>query len=338
MLEGVDSLVEDGYLTRRKHPSLDLYILNYTARTQYEGLWNETTTQCRGLVVDSGGAVKSRCFRKFFNLEQVANEVDARMKSNVPFRVFDKVDGSLGITYWTPSGPRIATRGSFISDQAVRATGMLRECYADAPLDPDFTYLFEIVYPENRVCVDYGDMEDLVLLGAIHTQSGEEIDPDGLPFPCAKAIDFEFGFEQMKGMNLSNREGFVVRFQDGFRFKIKFEDYVRLHREIFSLSTKSVWEALKDGRVLPLDRLPGTEKRWAENVGRDLVRDYAAIECAAAEVFQSISHLPRKDFASISGDYPFSSVLFRMLDERPYSELIWKMVEPEFRRPKSEEV
>lgn len=338
MLEDVDGLVEAGYLTRRKHPDLDLYILNYTPKTQYEGFWNDTTTQCRGLVVDAEGRVGSRCFRKFFNLEEVGSEVDSRLSSDTPFRVFDKVDGSLGITYWAPDGPRVATRGSFTSEQAIRATEILGEAYAHAPLDPDFTYLFEIVYPENRICVDYGDMEDLVLLGVLHTESGVEVEPEGLPFPRANSFDFDIGFSDIKSMNLHNREGFVVRFDDGFRFKIKFEDYVKLHKEIFSMSTKSVWEALKECRRPALDRLPDELRRWAEGVELDLRREYAALECRAAEMFASIKDLPRRDFAAVAGDYPFASVLFRMLDRRPHSDIVWKMIEPKFRRPNIEEV
>jgi hypothetical protein len=340
MFEGIDDLVEEGYLTRRKHPDLDLYILNYTARTQYEGLWNDITTQCRGLVVNREGLVKSRCFRKFFNLEQVAEDVDSRIRDNLPFRVYDKVDGSLGITYWTPDGPRIATRGSFTSEQAVRATNILHEAYRGVHLDPDLTYLFEIVYPENRVCVDYGETEDIFLLGAIHTESGVEIEPEGLPFPCVESFDFgsELGFSDIKKMNLRNREGFVVRFDDGFRFKIKFEDYVKMHREIFSLSTKSIWEALSSGRRTSMERIPDGTRAWVEVVEHDLMCDYASVECKAAEIFESLKHLPRREFAAAAEEYRFSSVLFRMLDGKPYSEVIWKMIQPEFRRPKHEEV
>ena len=338
MLEGLDDLVEGGYITRRKHPSLDLYILNYTARTQYERLWNETTAQCRGLVVDSSGKVVSRCLKKFFNFEEVREEVASRLELGTPFKVFEKVDGSLGITYWTPEGPRIATRGRFTSAQAMRASLMLKELYGSYGLDPEITYLFEIVYPENRICVDYGDLESLIFLGAIHTKSGVEVDSRDLPFEKAKEFEFGVGFDEMKRMNLKNREGFVVKFDDSFRFKIKFDDYVRLHSEIFSLSTKSVWTSLKDGRRTPVEMLAPELQDWAQSVELDLMRDFASIECSAAETFDSIKSLSRKEFAMVAMNYRFSSVLFHMLDERPYSDIIWKMVEPEFRRPRNEEI
>lgn len=338
MLGELESLIENGYISRRKHPLLDLYVLNYTPRTQYEGLWNETTEQCRGLIVDGDGRVVSRCFRKFFNYEQVAEEVSSRLASDVPFRAFEKLDGSLGITYWDGPRPRIATRGSFTSEQAVRANSMLESAYGGVDLDPDLTYLFEIIYPENRICVDYGGSEDLVLLGAVHTESGEEVEAEGLPFPRPETFDLGSDFERLHGLNLENREGFVVRFDDGFRFKVKFDDYVELHRAIFSVSTRTIWESLRYGRGMPLDLMPDEVYGWAREQERRIRRDYAAVEARAAEIFGLIGHLPRKDFAAAALEYRCSPVLFLMLDGRPYEDQIWKMVEPEYRTPRHEEV
>ena len=120
-LDGLDHLVDEGYITRRKHPSEDLFILNYTPKTQYEGFWNDVTLSCRGLIVDSAGTIRARCFRKFFNYEEVFHEVSTRTSSSMHFKVYDKVDGSLGILYWVGDEPFIATRGSFESEQAKRA-------------------------------------------------------------------------------------------------------------------------------------------------------------------------------------------------------------------------
>lgn len=336
MLEDIDDLVADGYITRRRHPSRDLWILNYTPKAQYDGLWSETTMSCRGLVVDAENRVRARCFRKFFNLEEVRNEVDSR--SGMGFRTFEKVDGSLGILYWADDQPHIATRGSFASEQAVRGTSILRSKYVGAKLDPEFTYLFEIVYPENRICVDYGDREDLVLLAAFHTESGEEVMPPEGPFPVARGFDLGRDFGGIKALNLKNREGFVVRFDDGYRFKIKFEDYVTLHAAIFSVSTRSVWNALSSGLSPIVDGLPDEVHGWVRDVESELRKEYSAVESRASEIFEEIRHLARREFAALALEYRCSGVLFKMLDGRPYGDLIWKMVEPEYRTPRHEEV
>jgi len=331
----LDGLVAEGYVTRRKHPSEDLWILNYTPKAQYDRLWNETTMSCRGLVVDSANRIRARCFRKFFNLDEVRDEVEARR--GMGFQTFEKVDGSLGILYWAAGEPCIATRGSFTSDQALKGTEMLRRLYPNADLDPDVTLLFEIVYPDNRVCVDYGGREELVLLSAFHTESGEEVPPPSGPFPFARSFDLGPDFDSMRALNLRNREGFVVRFQDGYRFKVKFEDYVALHSAIFSVSTRSVWNSLRRG-LSPADcGLPDEIHSWVRGVESGLLKEYSSVEARAAEVFASIGHLPRREFAAAALEYRCSPVLFRMLDGRPYGDLIWKMVEPPYRTPRKDE-
>lgn len=336
MFEDLEALIEAGYIARRRHPLHDLYILNYTPKAQYEGLWNETTTSCRGLVLDGQGRVRARCFKKFFNYEEVRGEVESR--SGMGFQTFEKLDGSLGILYWADGRPAIATRGSFTSEQALRGTAILRSKYPDSNLDPELTYLFEIVYPENRICVDYGDREDLVLLSAFHTESGEEVRPPPSPFPYARTFDLGSDFDGIKALNLKNREGFVVRFDDGYRFKVKFEDYVALHSAIFSVSTRSVWNCLREGRELPIDRLPDEVYDWVRGVEAGLLQEYVSVESRASEIFGLIAHLPRKEFAAAALEYGCSAVLFKMLDGRPYGDLIWKMVEPEYRTPRHEEV
>lgn len=139
-------MINEKYISKRKHPTADLYIYNYTAKAQYDWVWNEATEQCRGLIMDGTGNVIARPFRKFFNLDE------GTVLPLVPFEVAEKLGGSLGILYWVGDEPYIATRGSFESDQAVEAKRILDAKYRDAAmtLDRDLTYLFEIVYPGAR--------------------------------------------------------------------------------------------------------------------------------------------------------------------------------------------
>ena len=53
-----------------------------------------------------------------------------------------------------------------------------------------------IIYPDNRVVLDYGEMRDLVLIALIDTETGADIDPAGLawPGPRAETVSFtDFG-------------------------------------------------------------------------------------------------------------------------------------------------
>jgi RNA ligase len=335
MLPELKRLIEDGYISRRKHPSEELYILNYTPKTQYEGMWNETTSLCRGLIVDGAGKIRARCFPKFFNYEECLDLVHERIGKNLGFTVSEKMDGSLGILYWVGGKPFIATRGSFESEQALRANEILSKWDASS-LDQGLTYLFEIIYPENRICVDYGTREELVFLSAYEIDSGLEVNPDH-PFPSAARYEFGPDFGSVKKLNLENREGFVVRFEDGYRFKIKFEDYVRLHSVIFSVSSRSVWNSLRHGQEIPLDDLPDEIYGWIKGVKEQLLSSYNSLEKEAKELFSGLVGLDRKEFAAKALEYRCSSILFKMLDGRPYDDLIWKMIEPEYKTPRHNE-
>ena len=337
-MQNLNDLIDGGYISKRKHPEEDLFILNYTAKTQYEGVWNDTTEQCRGLIVDSEFKIRSRCFRKFFNYEEVRDQVNKRASKGLRFDVFEKLDGSLGILYWVKDKPFIATRGSFESDQAIRATKILHEKYHDAPLQKNITYLFEIIYPENRICVDYNSIEDIVLLSTFDVNSGLELDMASCPFPKAEKKNFSLGFDDMKNIDAINKEGFVVRFEDGFRFKIKFDNYVRLHGLIFSVSSKSIWNSLRFGDDVLVDGIPDELFNWVKECKSDLLSKRDKIQKDAEVLFSSMEKIDRKNFATKARETKLAPVLFRMLDKRSYDDIIWKMIEPEFRTPKHEEI
>ena len=143
-----------------------MWIYNYTNKTQYEGYWTPETLICRGLILDEVGDVVARGFSKFFNYpspQTMSIPVE-------PFVVTEKIDGSLGILYYLDGQAFIATRGSFTSRQALEGTAMLRE--QEIEHVEGVTPLFEVVYPENRIVVDYGDRRELTLLAAICNETG----------------------------------------------------------------------------------------------------------------------------------------------------------------------
>ena len=67
-------MLDQGYVRENFHPTLDLRIINYTEKAQYDNEWNNVTTKCRGLIVNSEGTVIARPFDKFLNYGQ--NQAD----------------------------------------------------------------------------------------------------------------------------------------------------------------------------------------------------------------------------------------------------------------------
>ncbi|MET7607341.1 hypothetical protein ABZS96_33730 [Streptomyces avermitilis] len=104
--------------------------------------------------------------RKFFNTIDHARGLPyAPPLPTGPFRIYDKVDGSLGLVFVWRGQWRVVTTGAFDSPQARWARRHLSARDTSA-LAPGITYIAEIVYPDNRVVVDYRGRHDLVLLAA----------------------------------------------------------------------------------------------------------------------------------------------------------------------------
>ena len=168
MNEILDKYYEEGLVYKQVHPTLPLTIWNYSEKVQYDNLWDDITLQTRGLVTDNNGKIVARPFKKFFNIEE------GKHTSTSDFDVYEKMDGSLGILFNYNGEWVLATRGSFTSDQAVKGLEILQN-YDYQKLHKGYTYLFEIIYKENRIVVQY-DYEDLILLGMIETKTGYEVD------------------------------------------------------------------------------------------------------------------------------------------------------------------
>lgn len=329
--ELLDQLMNNGYIKAKKHPSADLFIYNYTAKTQYERMWNEWTLSCRGLIMTGDKQIVSRPFPKFFNL----GELEDQVIPDETFEVYDKLDGSLGVLYWVGNEVFMATRGSFISEQAVKATEMLNTKYqaAIANLDRSKTYLFEIIYPENRIVVDYGNREELVLLGIIDTELGKELELEDIGFPIVEKYDGIKDVSKLKALEEENKEGFVVRFKSGLRLKVKFDEYQRIHRIVTNVSSINLWEYLKDDMPFNeiLERVPDEFYDWVRLTEKNIKTHYQLVEKTAKAEMKTFPTMRETAEYVFSCTYPH--VMFSMIRGKDYSRVIWKLIRPKFEKP-----
>lgn len=266
---------KDGFVREQYHHDLPLAILNYSDTCAYAKAWNPTTLACRGLIYETvTGYVMARPWEKFFNYGETGAELDLDAEAEVT----NKADGSLGILY---GDGRIATRGSFHSEQAEHATRLYRERYMDGVRakatswnrDLNLTYLFEIIYPTNRIVLDYGRMDDLVLLGAVEIDTGRPIGPNDLPEwpgPRTEVFPAHSLREALALPDRANAEGVVVRLCDSSTLvKIKQADYVALHRIVTNTSARHLWEYLV---VHELRALITDPRHWGSFLGLDPAR------------------------------------------------------------------
>jgi len=330
---------EKGLLYKQTHPTLPLTIWNYSEKVQYEDLFDEITLQCRGLVTDEDGEVVGRPFKKFFNLSE------GKHKQTPDFTVAAKMDGSLGILFYHKGDWVMATRGSFTSEQAVKGFELLQK-YRYKDLPKDCTFLFEIIYPENRIVCQY-EFEDVVLLGMINTKNGDEYsiydnNLDKLGFNLVKRYDGVKDYTLLKDMIKDNEEGFVVRFFNGDRVKIKGDEYVRLHKIMINLSTTGVWEVLSSGGEMDdlIKDVPDEFYNKIKDYVKELRYQYHSVREHAGKLFDGLyesydRELPeKKKYAEWVKQFEkhLHPILFRMYDNKEYSSYIWKLIKPEFRK------
>ncbi|MFE6846722.1 RNA ligase [Streptomyces sp. NPDC057686] len=252
--------IDAGHITRKSHPELPLSIYTYTRTAQYGRVWNQVTTRCRGLVADDAtGAIVALPLPKFFNVgEHESGQPYAPALPDEPFEVYDKVDGSLAVVFHYAGRWRVASKGSFISAQATWGQRHLDGRDTSA-LVHGVTYLAEILYPQNRIVVDYGDRRDLVLLAAfaldgtevplaeaaVHWQGiGSVVTVwPAMPLPELLALAESNTLPGGESAAGTDAEGFVLRFASGVRAKAKLSEYVRLHKLVTGVTERDIWRS-----------------------------------------------------------------------------------------------
>ena len=350
MIDVLNKYYEEGLVYKQVHPNLPLTIWNYTEKVQYENLFDDITKTTRGLVTDDKGNVVARPFKKFFNQEE---------NKHIPtkdFDVYSKLDGSLGILFYYNNQWVMATRGSFTSDQAIKGFEMLQK-YDYKSLNKKFTYLFEIIFENNRIVVQY-PFEDVVLLGMIETQTGYEVNiHDGdedirhqnmiknIGLKVVEKFDGISDYTKLKEVIKDNEEGFVVRFSNGDRMKIKGKEYLRLHKIMTNLSTTAVWEVLSTGGNFEdlLKDVPDEFYTKIQDYVKSLRYSFYQIREDAGKKFDYFMYGKYNDKEPITDKKEFAMwvlkqpqhlqpILFRMFDKKEYFSYIWKLIKPEFKK------
>jgi RNA ligase len=92
-------------------------------------------------------------------------------------------------------------------------------------------------------------------------------------------------------------EGFVIRFSNGLRLKLKGAEYRRIHALISRCTPLAMWEAMVAGDDMAAIRRDLPEEFWADfdDIVRLLQARIAAIEARVAEVAASVAHLSDKE-------------------------------------------
>lgn len=331
----------DGLVLARRHPTLPLTVYNYTPKAAFQHVWTPVTLTCRGLIVADDGQVVARPLAKFFNLDEHRAELGEPPAG--PFTVWDKLDGSLLIVTRYAEQLVAATRGSFTSEQAAAGRRLLAG-YDTTAITEGTTWLFEVIDASSQVVLTY-DFADVVLLTVRDTATGAETLPDD---PALAAVGFRraarIHADSLDALAAdaahsprTDVEGFVVRFADGTRVKVKYAEYVRLHKLLAGLTPKTVWQWLRDGEDLTARaaEVPDEWFPWLQTTVATLREQMAAIDAAADAAFTQVAATAgtadRKAFAqAVLADHrALAALLFAKLDGRDVTAELLKRVRPD---------
>lgn len=329
-------LTEQGYLYARRHKTLPITIYKYTPQCVVDQYWTPETLLCRGIVIDDNGVVVGRPFKKFFNFEEHYGPLP-----DGPYEVWVKYDGSLITAFFYDGDWRIVSSGSFYSKQTEQAEILWKEYESlrELPLDREYTYQFEVIYPENRIVVNYGEKRELRLLSLIHTEHGYEQPPDArYGFPVAECLGV-FGVQDnplyLKDLQTPNEEGFVLRYLgSGLRLKIKFDEYLRLHRLMTNVTIKDIWKLCMEGRPINrmLEDVPNEFYQWFMGVVANFWKQWADIDREVTAHFFALAEYTsdRKAFSAKAKKTEYHDLLMKLLDgqQERYSNEIWKRLKP----------
>lgn len=252
--------------------------------------------------------------------------------------IYEKVDGSLGILFYYGDSWHIATQGSFTSEQANLGMQILQDKYAHLHLNFEYTYLVEIVSPLNRIVVHY-EHSDLILLNILDIDF-TDVDLSENP-GFTQIAEYNLDVNSLKQLNWDNKEGFVVKYPDGFRYKVKFEEYLKLHAVMTGLSEKHLLESLSSGKSFStlLENVPDEFYDWVMNLENVFTIWYEEIEYEintyllrlSSKFLDVPSH--RKEVALFLKDKNtehFGIIIQRFfleVDDDQVSQYIWKKVE-----------
>ena len=214
---------------------------------------NEIVKESRGIILQQNedGKFIPVCvpFFKFMNAEEPnsdLNKIDWKTAS-----VQEKVDGSLIKVWYDKKNYKwmVSTNGTIdafkaplgvggfetYGDLFKKATGFNSFTLFTCILNENYTYMFELVSPYNRVVIEYNSIE-IYFLGYRDNVTLKEYMPENYPalsyhYPIPERYELHT-YEDVK--NLANtlpwsQEGFVICGANFNRVKVKSPEYVKAH-------------------------------------------------------------------------------------------------------------
>lgn len=312
---------------------------------------NNIVQECRGLIIKPDlfaltsnppiqqYQIVSMRFSKFFNYGQ-----EEAAKLEFPCEASEKIDGSLiGVWHDNETGWHVSTSGNIDAEDAPINVGSInnyRELFDLAwgdldfnILNPECTYMFELVSPYTRLIVPYKETK-LYLLAIRNNITLEEFQRNSIPviakllfgdkitapksFFCNSIEEIQKAVEELTE-DSENFEGFVLCDKYFNRIKLKSSTYTNLFfikgEGIFS--DKKILQIILDEQD---DDILGHFPEYTEDFNR-IRRGFSLFIEHLKKILkegENNYHCERKEFAQWAKQYPYSDILFKA-----YSSNLW---------------
>ena len=347
-LKELFKLHEEGWLKMNQYKD-QLYIFCYSPKCQYEKFWTPLTLSMRGMVLGREGEVIGQCLPKFFNLSEVP-ETRAENLPREDYEIFQKVDGSMISTFYNPYEERWqhASKCSFDNEYIEAAYRFLPQDRL-RDLCPYYNLTSEVRFdtdPMRRVT----DMpEGLYLLTSwehLTLTTGERVVSE-MPSVTAETIATNMGIgiaakhddkldSKLESFNSEkDTEGYVVRFESGFRTKLKTAWYLQLNKVLDDFGPGKARETVKEYLTnydMTMDwvkYLPDEMWQEAEDIAGQILEDYNNQIYWVDRYFHRNYSKDKKTFALAVKDLPEAPYLFSKYKDpegEAYKKLIWKNI------------
>jgi T4 RnlA family RNA ligase len=268
--------------------------------------------ECRGITFDTAtGDIIRRPFSKFFNV----NEREETQLHNLDFSkehwVDTKLDGSM-IAVFMHGGELIYGTKMVAPDfnelvkQFVAASDIDYDSFCRDVIEQGYTPIFEFMHPQKRIVIDYGEPA-LTLLAVRNMITGEyvpltisSIESHSIP-----VVEQHGSVEDPKSFieyvrDLKNAEGFVIRWSDGHRVKIKAHEYLQIHKAKEAiLQDRNIVELILEEHLDDIKaHLPAEDRDRLTQFENDFNTDIAHVVVNISKIlYDVVGKVDRKTFA-----------------------------------------
>ena len=291
----------------------DYFTFHYDDEEQTEGSYEDffkafdgLYMECRGITIDPENEEIVCCpYRKFFNLDENEmtkyNDILVKIQNAKTVEFTDKKDGSL-ITASFYNG-KIRVSGSSCNEPIISITIQNAINYIDKNKNyqdmiknyPDYTFIFEHIFPAIDTHVVKYEENGLYLTGIRNKKTGEEYMYEftnkiakKYDIPITEIIDTNLNdiLNSLDSKESTEAEGFVMNI-DGYKVKIKYNDYVLVHKLLFAIkdngtegfSYKKLFEIINDNQFDDLiSKMPENYKETLIEIHDEIIHKLKVIE------------------------------------------------------------